>query len=87
MSKSHSVLRPSSAMLRHGSNRIAVRLTQRHGKHTRDSILVEKISYYIHVGPIAQLVRAVDSSKNGALLNESRELNGMNSGKPKVVAT
>tara|TARA_Y100000814_G_scaffold184768_1_gene135129 strand:- start:353 stop:514 length:162 start_codon:yes stop_codon:yes gene_type:complete len=29
----------------------------------------------------------VDSSKNGALLNESRELNGMNSGKPKVVAT
>jgi hypothetical protein len=62
MSKSPSVLSLWSAMLRHGSHRIArPRLIHKLEKRTRDGILVEKISYHIHAGPIAQLVRAVDS--------------------------
>ena len=61
MSKSPSVLSLSSAMLRHGSHRIAAQLIHKLEKRARDGILVEKISYHIHAGPIAQLVRAVDS--------------------------
>ena len=61
MSKSPSVLRLWSAMLGHGSHRIAAQLIHRPEKRARDGILVEKISYHIHAGPIAQLVRAVDS--------------------------
>ena len=35
-------------------------------------------------GAVAQLVRAGDSSK-GAFIDESHEVNGMNSGKPQAV--